>query len=87
MDDLNRPIVRTFRRATTDDFQSCWNNLRNSGKIKELGIIPLTNYSATTIITNTLSEMYKKKVPKSYYGEINFDFNWELKLGNDERII
>ena len=87
MDDLNRPIVRTFKSLSYNDFIGIVNEGLNSGRIKKLGIIPLTNYSATTIITNTLSEMCKKKVPKSHYSEIEFDLEWEVKLNNKKEEI
>ena len=81
MDNLNRPIVRIF---SSTDTKKSFNSLRNSGRIKELGIIPMVNNP--TILTNSLSEIYKKEIPRSYYGEIKFDFNWELKLNYNEKI-
>ena len=86
MDDINRLIVRTFQRLTHDDFIGTINQGINSGRIKELGIIPLTTNSAT-YLTNALKEVYyRKEVPKSYYGEIEFDFEWEL-INNVEKDI
>lgn len=87
MDDINKPIVRTFKSLTYDDFIGTVNQGLNSGRIKELGIVPLTTYSAT-VLTNSLKEVYyRKEVPKSYYGEIEFDFEWELKNNVEKDII
>jgi hypothetical protein len=30
---------------------------------------------------------YRKEVPKSYYGEIEFDFEWELKNNIEKDIV
>ena len=79
MDDIKRPIVRTFQMLTHDDFIGTVNQGLNSGRIKELGIIPLTTNSAT-VLTNSLNEIYKKEVPRNYYGNIEYDFEWEIKL-------
>lgn len=87
MDEINRPIVRTFKSLTYNDFIGTVNQGLNSGRIKELGIIPLTTNSAT-VLTNSLKEVYyRKKVPKSYYGEIEFDFEWELKNNVEKDIM
>ena len=87
MDDINRPIVRTFQKLTHDDFIGAINQGLNSGRIKKLGIIPLTTNSAT-VLTNSLKEVYyRKEVPKSYYGEIEFDFEWELKNNIEKDIV
>jgi hypothetical protein len=87
MDNIERPIVRTFKRLTYNDFIETVNQGLNSGRIKELGIIPLTTNSAT-VLTNTLKEVYsRKKVPKSYYSEIEFDFEWELKNNVEKDIV
>lgn len=87
MDDINRPIVRTFKMLTHDDFIGTVNQGLNSGRIKELGIIPLTTNSAT-VLTNSLKEVYyRKEVPKSYYGEIEFDLEWEVKMKNNDDYI
>ena len=87
MDDINKPIARTFQRLTHNDFISAINQGLNSGRIKELGIIPLTTNSAT-VLTNSLKEVYyRKEVPKSYYGEIEFDLEWEVKLNNKKEEI
>lgn len=87
MDDINRPIVRTFQMLTHDDFIGTVNQGLNSGRIKELGIIPLTTNSAT-VLTNSLKEVYsRKEVPKSYYGKIEFDFEWELKNNIEKDIV
>ena len=87
MDDIDKPIVRTFKSLTYDDFIGTVNQGLNSGRIKELGIVPLTTYSAT-VLTNSLKEVYyRKEVPKSYYGEIEFDFEWELKNNVEKDII
>jgi hypothetical protein len=87
MDDINRPIVRTCKLLTYNDFICTKNQLLNSGRIKELGIIPLTTNSAT-VLTNSLKEVYyRKEVPKSYYSEIEFDFEWELKNNVEKDII
>lgn len=87
MDDMYKPIVRTFKMLTHDDFIGTVNQGLNSGRIKELGIIPLTTNSAT-VLTNSLKEVYyRKEVPKSYYGEIEFDFEWELKNNVEKDIV
>ena len=87
MDDINRPIMRTFQRLTHDDFIGAINQGLNSGRIKKLGIIPLTTNSAT-VLTNSLKEVYsRKEVPKSYYGEIEFDLEWEVKMKNNDDYI
>ena len=87
MDDIDKPIVRTFKSLTYDDFIGTVNQGLNSGRIKELGIVPLTTYSAT-VLTNSLKEVYyRKEVPKSYYGEIEFDLEWEVKLNNKKEEI
>lgn len=87
MDDINRPIVRTFQKLTHDDFIGALNQGLNSGRIKKLGIIPLTTNSAT-VLTNSLKEVYyRKEVPKSYYGEIEFDLEWEVKMKNNDDYI
>lgn len=87
MDDINRPIVRTFQKLTHDDFIGAINQGLNSGRIKKLGIIPLTTNSAT-VLTNSLKEVYyRKEVPKSYYGEIEFDLEWEVKMKNNDDYI
>lgn len=87
MDDINRPIVRTFQKLTHDDFIGVLNQGLNSGRIKKLGIIPLTTNSAT-VLTNSLKEVYyRKEVPKSYYGEIEFDLEWEVKMKNNDDYI
>lgn len=87
MDDINRPIVRTFKSLTYNDFIGTVNQGLNSGRIKELGIIPLTTNSAT-VLTNSLKEVYfGKEVPKSYYSKIEFDFEWELKNNVEKDII
>ena len=87
MDDINKPIVRTFKSLTYNDFIGTVNQGLNSGRIKELGIIPLTTNSAT-VLTNALKEVYyRKEVPKSYYSEIEFDFEWELKNNVEKDII
>lgn len=79
MDDINRPTVRTFQKLTHDDFIGAINQGLNSGRIKKLGIIPLTTNSAT-VLTNSLNEIYKKEVPKNYYGYVEYDFEWEINL-------
>ena len=77
--EIKKPKVRKFKSLTHDDFIGIVNQGLNSGKIKELGIVPLTTNSAT-VLTNSLKEVYfGKEVPKSYYGKIEFDFEWELK--------
>ena len=87
MDDIERPIVGTFKSLTHDDFIVTINQLLNSGRIKKLGIIPLTANSAT-VLTNSLKEIYYgKEVPKNYYSEIKFDFEWELKNNIEKNII
>ena len=87
MDNINRPIVRTFKSLTYNDFIGIVNQGLNSGRIKELGIIPLTTNSAT-VLTNSLKEVYyRKEVPKSYYSEIEFDLEWEVKLNNKKEEI
>lgn len=87
MDDINRPTVRTFQKLTHDDFIGAINQGLNSGRIKKLGIIPLTTNSAT-VLTNSLKEVYyRKEVPKSYYGEIEFDLEWEVKMKNNDDYI
>ena len=87
MEDINRPIVRTFQMLAHDDFIGTVNQGLNSGRIKELGIIPLTTNSAT-VLTNSLKEVYyRKEVPKSYYGEIEFDLEWEVKMKNNDDYI
>jgi hypothetical protein len=87
MDDINRPIVRTCKLLTYNDFIGTVNQGLNSGRIKELGIIPLTTNSAT-VLTNSLKEVYfGKEVPKSYYREIEFDFEWELKNNVEKDIV
>ena len=84
---MYKPIVRTFKRLTHDDFIGTVNQGLNSGRIKELGIIPLTTNSAT-VLTNSLKEVYyRKEVPKSYYGEIEFDLEWEVKMKNNDDYI
>ena len=84
---MYKPIVRTFQMLTHDDFIATVNQGLNSGRIKELGIVPLTTNSAT-VLTNALKEVYyKKEVPKSYYSEIEFDFEWELKNNVEKDII
>ena len=86
MDNIDKPIVRTFKSLTYNDFIGTINQGLNSGRIKELGIIPLTTNSAT-VLTNALKEVYyRKEVPKSYYGAIEFDFEWEL-INNVEKDI
>ena len=87
MQDINRPIVRTLQMLAHDDFIGTVNQGLNSGRIKELGIIPLTTNSAT-VLTNSLKEVYfGKEVPKSYYGKIEFDFEWELKNNVEKDIV
>ena len=84
---MYKPIVRTFKMLTHDDFIGTVNQGLNSGRIKELGIIPLTTNSAT-VLTNSLKEVYyRKEVPKSYYGEIEFDLEWEVKMKNNDDYI
>lgn len=82
MDDINKPIVRTFKSLTYNDFIGTVNQGLNSGRIKELGIVPLTTNSAT-VLTNSLNEIYKKEVPKNYYGYVKCDFEWEIHLNNE----
>jgi hypothetical protein len=87
MDDINRPIVRTCKSLTYNDFNYTKNQLLNSGRIKEIGIVPLTTNSAT-VLTNSLKEVYyRKEVPKSYYSKIEFDFEWELKNNVEKDIV
>ena len=87
MADINKPIVRTFKSLTYNDFIGTVNQGLNSGRIKELGIVPLTSNSAT-VLTNSLKEVYyRKEVPKSYYSEIEFDFEWELKNNVEKDIV
>lgn len=82
MADINKPIVRTFKSLTYNDFIGTVNQGLNSGRIKELGIVPLTSNSAT-VLTNSLKEVYKKEVPRNYYGNIEYDFEWEINLNNE----
>ncbi len=71
--EIKKPKVRNFKSLTHDDFIGIVNQGLNSGRIKELGIVPLTTNSAT-VLTNSLKEVYKKEVPKNYYGNIEYDF-------------
>ena len=82
MDDINKPIVRTFKSLTYNDFIGTVNQGLNSGRIKELGIVHLTTNSAT-VLTNSLNEIYKKEVPKNYYDYVKCDFEWEINLNNE----
>lgn len=82
MDDINKPIVRTFKSLTYNDFIGTVNQGLNSSRIKELGIVPLTTNSAT-VLTKSLNEIYKKEVPKNYYDYVKCDFEWEINLNNE----
>lgn len=85
MDDINKPIVKTFKSLSYNDFIGIVNQGLNSGRIKKLGIVPLTTNSAT-VLTNSLKEVYYgKEVPKSYYSEFNFE--WEIKNNVEKDII
>ena len=85
--EIKKPKVRKFKSLTHDDFIGIVNQGLNSGRIKKLGIIPLTTNSAT-VLTNSLKEVYyRKEVPKSYYSKIEFDFEWELKNNVEKDII
>ena len=77
--EIKKPKVRNFKSLTHNDFIGIVNQGLNSGKIKELGIVPLTTNSAT-VLTNSLNEIYKKEVPKNYYGYVECDFEWEFNL-------
>lgn len=77
--EIKKPKVRKFKSLTHDDFIGIVNQGLNSGKIKELGIVPLTTNSAI-VLTNSLNEIYKKEVPRNYYGNIEYDFEWEINL-------
>lgn len=77
--EIKKPKVRNFKLLTHNDFIGIVNQGLNSGKIKELGIVPLTTNSAT-VLTNSLNEIYKKEVPKNYYGYVECDFEWEFNL-------
>lgn len=74
---------QTFKLLSYNDFIVTLNKCLNSGKIKELDVIPLTNYSTSVILTNSLKELYKKEVPKNYYGNVEFDFEWEINLNHE----
>lgn len=67
--EIKKPKVRKFKSLTHDDFIGIVNQGLNSGRIKELGIVPLTT-NAATVLTNSLNEIYKKEVPKNYYGYV-----------------
>ena len=85
MDNINKPIVKTFKSLSYNDFIGIVNQGLNSGRIKELGIVHLTTNSAT-VLTNSLKEVYYgKEVPKSYYSEFNFE--WEIKNNVEKDII
>ena len=77
--EIKKPKVRKFKSLTHDDFIGIVNQGLNSGKIKELGIVPLTTNSAI-VLTNSLNEIYKKEVPRNDYGNIEYDFEWEINL-------
>jgi hypothetical protein len=80
--EIKKPKVRKFKSLTHDDFIVTLNKGLNSGRIKELGIVPLTTNSAT-VLTNSLKELYKKEVPKNYYGYVEYDFEWEINLNHE----
>lgn len=80
--EIKKPKVRNFKLLTHNDFIGIVNQGLNSGKIKELGIVPLTTNSAT-VLTNSLNEIYKKEVPKNYYGYVEYDFEWEINLNHE----
>lgn len=80
--EIKKPKVRKFKSLTHDDFIGIVNQGLNSGRIKELGIVPLTTNSAT-VLTNSLNEIYKKEVPKNYYDYVKCDFEWEINLNNE----
>lgn len=78
--EIKKPKVRKFKSLTHDDFIGIVNQGLNSGRIKELGIVPLTT-NAATVLTNSLKEVYyRKEVPKNYYGYVECDFECEFNL-------
>lgn len=78
---IKKPKVRNFKLLTHNDFIGIVNQGLNSGRIKELGIVPLTTNSATVLTTSLKEVYYGKEVPKNYYSEFNFE--WEINLNNE----